>query len=73
MDKFNEWIFAGNTDNGLQTWCKVDTLGDTNYLKFQYRNTEGNVVDVTHTYPVDHVKMLNVLVDICCKEYGKNL
>ena len=65
MDKFNEWINVQLlADNGLETWCKIDTLDDEQYLKVQYRDRDGKIIDKTHDYPVRHIKNLNNIIDV---------
>jgi len=71
MNKFNEWLHTGESENGkLQVWCKIDTIDDEKHLKMQYRDDNGNVIGTTQIHPVDHIKLLNSLVDCYRMEYG---
>lgn len=63
MDKFNEWLHTGRVENGLQIWCKIDTLEDIQYLKVQYRDNDGRVIGTTQDYPVEQIRILNNLID----------
>jgi len=65
MDKFNEWIdLQLIAENGLNVWCKIDILDDNQYLKVQYRDRDGQVIDKTYDYPVKQIRALNNMIDI---------
>lgn len=70
MDKFPEWLHTGESENGmLEVWCKIDTIDDVKYLKVQYRESSGNII-ASFDHQVDHVKLLNGLIDCYRMEYG---
>lgn len=71
LNKFTEWLHTGESEDGsLQIWCKIDTLDDVKYLKFQYKDSEGKRVGEIQSYPVSQIKLLNSLIDCYRMEYG---
>ena len=78
MTKINQWEHTGETvDRKLQIWCKIDIIpsidaGDnTEYLKMQYRDNNGNVMGTTQVYPVNQIKLLHSLIDGWYMKHGK--
>ena len=71
MDKVTEWLHTGESEDGkLKVWCKIDTLDDVKYLKFKYTDMEDNRVGEIQSYPVNHIKLLNSLIDAYRMNYG---
>jgi hypothetical protein len=70
MLEMTEWAYMGDTENGLQIWCKINAIDGEKHLRIQYKTNDGERIGGIESHKIKKIRLLNGLIDCCCMDFG---